>query len=757
MNEEKSTAHSSNLCVIVHDQSGTADRSPGKSLCSLPWLCPTPHTYREEQVLETDVSGFAFSFVELEESVRQDLTQQADELGLCASDGWPCSIALFKEDSPESDLSADMALLQHRTEAYRIEADQGHIQIVAGGYQGAVHALVRLRQWLDLPAENRPLFRMLDFPLLDFRGMNRDECEDWSPAYWNRTISCARSIFANHLAISVERAVLAYASGLSEEYSNYVRCFRDFKEKARSAGITLFPMFYNMDHMLGQFLKAAGYDRFCCRRNRLNIRYESPEAWSKAVDIVEAVFADMGCEKFAVWMSENSHAIQGDKTLKESQQWGCEADFLADLLRRLRQKLPDVSLLAILSQGTRDHIGIFAQAFSGLPVDIVHYDGEWTYGMPAPISLPASSVKCVYSEGNLTVARKTPPLTTYGVAHSLESGARWICKPAWNRIAYLGFPFIRPDAIYRECSEIISAGYIGVFPNCSRWETNFWNLKVGSAAAWGGQRSDVRCLIDSCFHADQQTGFSADDVLRLEEIWTHVSTINIPTENAPRFSEHRALMFHMPRWIEEACYQADFKISPFEEAYFLQTWQNEAGWLEEASTQISRWESLLERDANQKQSEGYLWEQTLPLLGSIINLQKHALAAAYIVCREGSPDNAIGPWRAWRKLLALHVRQAADAIENIMRFQAVDQIVGREHWEGDHFEIPAEVGSQYGFIEPLTTMLDACKNVLSGIEDPDSFSAFKAADGFEGPWPSKGLYSVLDWPVRIFPNIFEEQ
>jgi hypothetical protein len=710
---------------------------------ALPWLLPVPYQYSPGEETAA-AAGFSFRIHPEDVNDADRLEAQAIDMGLVDTGGMTCDIFFSSTSQGPAHLyPEEMDVLNRCHEAYWIRMTSETCLIVAGGYAGAVYALVRLSQWLNLNGTDRNGFQMLDFPRLEVRAANRDDQEDWSLDYWRETIRYSRSVFINHLAVSVEDAIIAYAEGRQKDYQELLAVFHRIHQEGADAGITVFPMFYNTDHMLGQFLKAAGRPDLCRMANRNLIRYELVEAWELALDICAKVFVDMGASRFALWVSESCHEGLGDGSLGEEEQWLAEAQFYASLLRRVQEGNEKISLTVILSQGVRDHVDLFVRACEGLPVEFVHYDGEWTYTMPVPIALPPTLVKqSTGAQGQWIIETETPPLTTWGVAHSLETNARWIAKPSWIRIAYLGMPYIRPAAIYRECIELVERGYVGIFPNCSRWKTNPWNVSFGAAAAWSAGRASMKKMVDLFFAEENVPMFSTDDILRMEEIWTHMNVINTPMEASPRLSRHRSLLYHTTFFVFRACGDPEFKLSPFEEVYFLHTWQREAAWLRDAQEQVESWCSRLKNSAKPKAG---LWSHSLPILKSFLEMHANLLAAAFIICRESSPDNSKGPWKAWRHLLKWHIEHVVRAIEEVQLFRPLDQ----QKFKGVGFEHPSELPRLCAFQEPLEEMANACREVIGNIEKPDAFSALKTRSGRSGTWPRLGLYSVLDWPVRF--------
>ena len=713
----------------------------------LPWLSPVPHRVDEgENCLK--VHGFRFDVRGFGAQDSRRLQEQARDLGIAANDGMALILAYGDVGSGELSRPAadETAALRNRTGAYWIHLTAKSCTVHVESYEGAVHALVRLAQWLRLPAGRRTAFRMLDFPRLTFRGMNRDDEEDWSREYWAHTIRYSRNLFLNRLALSAEQAFLACARGDRKQYDDLVGRFHAIRDKGAAAGIDVKPMFYNVDHMLGQFLKAAGRDDLCRMANRIVIRYESPEAWEAALDLCVSVLSDLAPRSFAMWASETSHADHGVEGLSTAEQWEAEAGFYAELLRRLRVRLADISLTAILSQGCRDNVHVFTRVCGELPVEFVHYDGEWTYCMPCPLPLPPAMVHRTIDDGGVeTTAVETPPLTTWQVAESLERGATWIGKPAWIRIAYLGLPYIRPAAMVRECEELQRKGYRGIFPNASRWGSNPWNISLGSAAAWDAGRVPVAEEVARFFAPDLGQGFTAEDVRKLEELWRRLTRLNTPMEAAPRFSAFRSTAYNMAFFVERACVDPDFSVSDFEEIYFVHTWQREAGWLREAMDQLRRWESSLKDSANPTS----LWPHSLRALQPLVALHAHLLAAAFIVSREYSPDNSKGPWHAWRQLLAWHLEKVDGAVEGVLAFQPLDEFIDRARKaEPTAFDQPSELPLLYQFETALREMQTACRNVLQRIDDAAAFGALNTRTGLDGEWPRNGLYECLDWPVR---------
>jgi hypothetical protein len=506
-------------------------------------------------------------------------------------------------------------------------------------------------------------------------------------------------------------------------------------------------MFYNVDHMLGQFLKAADREDLCRMANRIIIRYESPEAWDAVLDLCVSVLKDLAPRSFAMWASETSHEDHGVAGLPAVEQWEAEAGFYAELLRRVRERAGDVSLIAILSQGCRENIDIFTRACSGLSVQFVHYDGEWTYCMPCPLALPPTMGHRSFDErGDETTVVETPPLTTWQVEQSLERGLSWIGKPAWIRIAYLGLPYIRPAAIVRECEELLAKGYRGIFPNASRWGSNPWNVTLGSAAAWGVGRVSAADQIGRCFAEDLGSGFTREDIRILEELWVRMTSLNTPMEAAPRFSAFRSTLYNMAFFVERACLDPGFTMSDFEEIYFVHAWQHEAGWLGEAMQQVERWKGRLDGAGS---NESSLWPHSLKVLEPLLGLHAHLLAAAFIVCREYSPDNAKGPWHAWRRLLAWHLEKADGCMKGVLALQPLDEYMDRGAGVMESaFDQPSELPRLYQFREVLREMQTACRNVQEHIQNTSAFSALKTRKGLDGEWPRNGLYACLNWPVR---------
>jgi hypothetical protein len=712
----------------------------------LPWPYPVPHRYAESAAV-SGFTGLAPVYHGFDEKAQQQLHVQACDLDLVVDNGLPVDVIL-KDAGPDGAAApgADEqdALAKH-AEGYWVDLTATHCVVRTTSYAGAVHALVRLAQWRRLPAEARPAFRMLDFPRLDFRGMNRDDEEDWSRDYWTTTIRYARNLFQNHLALSAEQAFLARAAGEEERYQDMVARFHAIRDEGSAAGITVLPMFYNIDHMLGQFLKAAGREDLTRMANRVIIRYESSEAWKTVTALCATVLADLAPRAFAMWASESSHEDHGMEGLKADDQWNAEAAFYADLLRRVRERVGDVSLTAILSQGTRERVHTFTRACDGLPVQFVHYDGEWTYCMPCPLALPPTLVRREFgSRGEDITTAEVPPLTMRQVGESLAEGHPWIGKPAWIRIAYLGLPYVRPAAIVRECRELIDRGYHGIFPNASRWQSLPWNVSLGSAAAWGAGRISLDEELRRFFAADLGPHFSLDDIHRLEAIWIRITSLNTPMEAAPRFSAFRALVYQMALFVAQACEAPDFAVSGFEEVYFMHTWQREAGWLRDALEQVGQWKARLAA-ADPPADPATLWPHSVQALDPLLALHAHMLAAAYVVCRESAPDNCKGPWRAWRRLVQWHLERTCDAIDGILAIKSLDNYVHRH--EGSAFDQPAELPTLYKMQEPLHAMQKACRAVLDRIEDPAAFSALHAAPGLDGDWPGGGLYETLNWPV----------
>lgn len=717
---------------------------------ALPWLCPVPHCVAESGVVPDRVSGFLFAFHGFPEEEEERLRMQAADMGLAAQDGLPLDFVHGAGGPAAAGQPAvdEAEVLRNRPGAYWIDLAEASCTVRVGSYEGAVHALVRLTQWLGLSDDCKQSFRMLDFPMFAFRGINRDDEESWSLDYWDRTIRYARNLFLNRLGISAERAFLAYARKDTQRYNDFVGRFHAIRDKGAEAGIGVMPMFYNVDHMLGQFLKAAGREDLCRMANRVIIRYELPEAWEVALDLCVSVLTDLAPRSFVIWASETSHEDHGVEGLPADEQWAAEAGFCAELLRRVRERAGEVSLVAILSQGCRERVESFTGACRGLPVQFVQYDGEWTYCMPCPLSLPPALVRRSTDErGVETTMVSTPPLTTWHVEQSLErGGVPWLGKPAWVRIAYLGLPYLRPAAVIRECEELLAAGYCGMFPNASRWGSNPWIVSLGSAAAWGAGRTSIAGQLERFFKEDFGPGFAREDIQKLESIWVRMSLLNTPMEAAPRLSAFRSTLYNMAFFLQRACLDPEFTISDFEEIYFVHTWQREAGWLREAMEQIERWKPGLNMEDREATS---LWPHSIRVLEPLLALHAHLLAAAYIVCREYSPDNSKGPWHAWRRLLAWHLEKVDGSIEGVLAFEPLDAFLDRGSGALETaFDQPGEIPLLYGFKPVLREMQTACLNVRKHIESPAAFSALKTRKGLDGEWPRNGLYECLNWPVK---------
>jgi hypothetical protein len=733
---------------MPHEQPVTATTVPNRHPYILPWLCPAPHRVDEREGPQA-ADGFRVDVRGLGEENARRLRDQAVDLGIAVEQGLPLCVILG-EEGPEAapiPLPEEFEALRGRPGAYWIELTETSCTVRAESYEGAVHAMVRLAQWRRLPAGERRAFRMLDFPRLAFRGMNRDDEEDWSLDYWQRTIRYSRNLFLNRLALSAEQAFLARARGDAKRYDDLVRRFHAIRDEGAAAGIDVMPMFYNVDHMLGQFLKAAGREDLCRMANRIIIRYDSPEAWEAALDLCTAVLSDLAPRSFAIWASETSHEDQGVEGIAAADQYAAESAFCANLVRRVRERAGEAALVMMLSQGTREWSDLFTRACRGLPVEFVHYDGEWTYCMPCPLPLPPAMVRrSIDDRGDDTMVVETPPLTTWQVAESLERGVPWIGKPAWIRIAYQGLPYLRPAAIVRECRELVEKGYRGIFPNASRWESNPWNVSLGAAAAWDAGRLATGDALRRFFAPELDSVFTADDIRTLETIWIRMTSMNTPMEAAPRLSAFRSTLFHMALFVERACGDPAFAVSDFEEIYFVHAWQREAGWLRESMQQVERWKGCLDGADREEIS---LWTHSVRILEPLLALHAHLLAAAFVVCREYSPDNSKGPWKAWRRLLAWHMERAQEAMDGVLAFQPLDTYIDRaQNADATAFDQPSELPLLYRFETALREMRTACGNVLERIEDASAFSALKTRKGLDGAWPRGGLYECLGWPVR---------
>ncbi len=697
----------------------------------LPWGLPAAYLLREacqEPVPEVGLRLFSEGLAPQEET---DLHRLAGDLRLpTVPAGRPLRVVHRQHAAQTADLRpltpAEQQVLAQSAQAYLLEMrDDGGFAVV-GGYAGAAHALQRLAQWCELPAAKRHPFTLLDLPHLAVRGMNRDDAETWALDYWQGTIALARGCFLNLLGISAEKAVACLARNDQDKYRWYVERFAALQGQARSSGIRLVPMIYNVDHMLGQFLKAAGREDLTRVRDRIIIRHDRPEAWNLAVELLARVSADFQASAIALWASEAAHGLHGD-TLSAPDQWRAEARFYARLVEAVRERHPPTTLIAVLSQGLRDDAHVFTEILAGRPVEFVHYDGEWTYNA-AP-----------------------PALTTWAVAQSLQAGQRWLGKPAWVRVAYNGLPLAQPAKVHRETLELIDRRYIGVFANASRWITNPWNCRVGAATAWGGARAGLEAIANRLLAQEGEDRFTVADLLELEAIWTRLNLLNTPIgEGAPRFSAHRSLVYHMLLWVERAATDPAFTVSPFEEAYIWRTWHEQAAWLTRAAEQVAVWRKRLDVRPD---DEARLWPRALGVLGPMLDLHAHSLAAAFIVCREASPDNSRGPWQAWRRLLGWHLVQGQEALEWLLAFEPGDRLSGESRqYEGDMFDDSADIAPLYQWGPPLRRMEGAVRNVLNRLEDPVAFATLKTTLGLSGYWPRGGLYSVLDWPVRLPPS-----
>jgi hypothetical protein len=133
---------------------------------------------------------FSLTFHGMEEESAKRLCAQAEDLDIAVEHGLPLCIILG-EEGPEGAASPrpeEVDAVRGRPGAYWIDLTETSCTVRVESYEGAVHALVRLAQWRRRPAGERRTFRMLDFPRLAFRGMNRDDEEDWSLDYWYRTV-----------------------------------------------------------------------------------------------------------------------------------------------------------------------------------------------------------------------------------------------------------------------------------------------------------------------------------------------------------------------------------------------------------------------------------------------------------------------------------------------------------------------------------------------------------------------------------------
>jgi hypothetical protein len=686
----------------------------------LEWLLPAPHEVEERGALG-GVRGFDARFFGFREAA--DLGLVFEEAGLGVEGGWPLDVVhiggLGEAAGVRSLTVGEAEVLKNFDEGYLLEVEGGRGVLVAGGYRGAVHGIERLRQWMGLPGGRRRAFTLLDFPVLGIRAVNRDDAEDWSHAYWDRTIAHARAHFFNMAGFSVENAMLALARGDMEEYGRLTGIFRAIRDKARRAGVTLAPMVYNIDFFVGLFLQAAGREDLTVMRDRVNVRYDLPGAWEEGARIMVQGFADLEPGAFCLWLSEAVHERHGEPGLPEDEQFGKDAAFMARVICGVAERVPGVRLFAIMSQGVREHIPVFTGACAGLPVVFVHYDGEWTYHC-AP-----------------------PRLTLHGVRRSLQSGRPWVCKPAWVRVIYNGMPIIRPSEIQKECMEIIHEGYEGIFPNASRWETVPWNMSVGAAFAWGGDRADLETVLGRVLAASGDGDVPPDLLLEVEQIWRRMNLINTPLEGSPRYSPFRSLVHKMLRFVERASADPAFANSDFEEAWITGQWQTHAAWLRATTRRLEEMTAW----HRQRKNPGPWATATLAILPALLDLHSHTLASAYLVCREASPDNAKGVWRAWRPLLRFHIERAASAMDHALAFTPLDGQMNRR--EGTAFTHPSTFPRTAGWTGDFATLKNSCAAILGAIDDPAAFSGLKAAPGFEGFWPREGLFSVLRWPVVL--------
>lgn len=682
---------------------------------------PPPYAYREHPAEPRPAGPYRAELAGFTQAESRDLSELSTVLSHVDDRG--TALQIVRYDGGTEGIDAESArMLARDPQSYVLVLRSDQCRLVAGGYAGAVHGLERLGQ---LSAADGVGCTIVDAPALAVRGMNRDDAEDWSVEYWHRTIDFARTHLLNFIGFGAEDAFMRYASGDTAGYQQRIRCFRELHERARLSAVRLVPMMYNADHFSAQFLKAAGRADLTRRRGRTIIRYDSEEAWDAATELIVQVFADLRPDSFCVWASEVTHERHGDHTLPEDTQWRLEAEFFKRLLARVRQSQPDTTMVVCMAQGARDHVRVFTEILGDLPVEFVHYDGDWTYHI------------------------SPPALTTYAVRRAVGSGTTWLAKPAWSRVVFQGLPIIRPAGVHAEINEIIHGGLRGVFANASRWQAAPWNTMIGAAAAWSGDRLGLEQAYTSVLTTEEKTRFGAGDMEQLASLWRRLLLFNAPLEGAPRISSWRTVVYHLLGIVHDAARNSEFQPGTFDELYVNELWNHNAAWFQESIELLSSWRRRLPGSAD---GDG-LWATTLRVLPALASFYANALAAGYIVVREATGDNTKGPWRAWRRLLAWHLQRVVRSIDDLLEFTPLDGIKDRDCPEMFELTTDHPGMARAEWTKVMLRVRDECTATLGIVEDPDSFPALQAANGDAGYWPRDGLFSVLGWPVQFDAEI----